>query len=105
MKRRMLLRSLLAGLAAVWAPRLFQGALLQAEEVGDLKDKLEVGLRPRLPGEFAFIARVVELVELDALPLAVVLQYFQWARKKKYRPMPYFERVIRDEAERRGVEI
>jgi hypothetical protein len=97
----MLMRALAAALGAITLGWLRKA---NAEEVGDLKQKLEVGLRPRRESEFEFITRVVELVELDGLPMVVVLQYSQWARKK-YRPMPYFEKVIRDEAERRGVVI
>jgi hypothetical protein len=101
MTRRVVMRALAGAICALTFGNL---RLAVGEEVGDLKQKLEVGLRPRLQSEFDFIARVVELVELNGLPMEVVLKYFQWARKK-YRPMPYFEKVIRDEAERRGVEF
>lgn len=102
MTRRMWMCAISA--AAIAALRS-QATRLRAAEVGDLKERLLVGLRPQLPAHREFVDRVVELVQQDRLPLDVVMQYLLWARKKKYRPMPYFERALRDEAERRGVEI
>ena len=102
MERRLWLRT---AAAALFALVTFNWRRLNAADVTDLKDKLIVGLRPQLPAHREFIDRVVELVEQDQLPLDVVMMYFQWARKKKYRPMPYFERALRAEAERRGAVI
>jgi hypothetical protein len=76
-----------------------------AVQVADLQDQLEAGLQTRRPAEVAFITRVVTLVEQDRLPLALVKSTFQWARPKKPRPFPYFERAIRIRAARIGVQI
>ena len=81
------------------------GALPPAIEVADLQDQLENGLRARLPSEFAFIRRVVEMVRADQLPLDLVVGTFQWARRKKPYPFPYFERALRTLAARRGIPI
>ena len=50
--------------------------------VPTLKDKLEKGLKARLPSEFAFIANVVSKVNDGTLPLSLVDSTFLWARKK-----------------------
>ncbi len=76
-----------------------------AIEVADLQDQLESGLRARLPAEFAFIRRVVNLVETDRLPLDLVVSTFQWARRHKRYPFPYFERALRTRAARLGIAI
>jgi hypothetical protein len=76
-----------------------------AAQVADLQDQLEAGLQTRRPAEIAFITRVVTLVRQDRLPLALVKSTFQWARPKKPRPFPYFERAMRIRAARIGVQI
>lgn len=75
----------------------------RAEELQEILDK---GLKARLPEEFQFIARVVQLVEEKQLPESLVKSVFNWARKKNKRvPFPYFERAMRILAARYGVEI
>ena len=61
--------------------------------VGDLKEQLQSKLRPRSPQEFAYIDRVVSMVEREQLPMYVVKVTFNWARKKptEFR-FPYFQR-------------
>jgi len=76
-----------------------------AAEVADLQDQLEGGLRARLPTEFAFIRRVVNLVDANRLPLDLVMSTFKWARRKKPYPFPYFERALRTRAARLGIAI
>ena len=61
------------------------------------------GLLARRPVELAFIQRVVTLVQTGRLPLGMVKSTFQWARPKKPRPFPYFERAIRVRAAQIGV--
>ena len=74
--------------------------------VAELKDQLEKGLRARRPVEFAFIGRIVDLVEQRKLELKLVMGTFQWARKRDpFFPFPYFERAIRLRAARVGVDI
>ena len=81
------------------------GSRATAADVADLSDQLEGGLRARLPREFAFIGRVVRMVEGRRLPLDLVMSTFQWARRKKPYPFPYFERALRTKAARRGIAI
>ena len=79
-----------------------------AVEVADLKEQLENGLKARLPADFAFISKVVTLVEQDKLPINVVKAVFQWARKKgaaNNYPFPYFQRALKIRAKKLGIVI
>ena len=79
-----------------------------AVEVADLKDQLEKGLKARLPADFAFISKVVILVENDQLPVNLVKAVFQWARDKGVKnnyPFPYFERALKIRAKKLGIVI
>ena len=73
--------------------------------VADLKSQLEAGLRARRPEEFAFIARVVELVDTGKLSPKLVIETFHWSRRKRPYPYQYFERAIKIRALRAGVQI
>jgi hypothetical protein len=74
--------------------------------VGDLKEQLQSKLRPRSPQEFAFIDRVVSMVQRQQLPMNVVKVTFNWARKKptEYR-FPYFQRALRIQAAKLGIQV
>jgi hypothetical protein len=77
-------------------------------EVGDLKDQLEKGLKARRPTDFAFLAKVILLVEMNKLPLPEVKAIFQWARKRGAKtnyPFPYFERALKIRAKKLGIII
>jgi hypothetical protein len=74
-------------------------------EVGDLKEQLESGLRPRSPAEFAYVQRVVELTRENKLPLKLVKVTFNWARRKRPYPFPYFQRALTIELAKRGIRI
>lgn len=79
-----------------------------AVEVADLKDQLEKGLKARLPADFAFISKVVMLVEEEKLPLKTVKAVFQWARDrgaKNNYPFPYFQRALKIRAKKLGIVI
>lgn len=76
-----------------------------AAEIANLQDQLESGLQARRDVELVFITRVVNMVEQDTLPLPLVLSTYQWARPKKPRPFPYFERALRIRAARIGIQI
>jgi len=79
-----------------------------AVEVADLKEQLENGLKARLPADFAFISKVVTLVEQDKLPLDMVKAVFQWSRKKgaaNNYPFPYFQRALKIRAKKLGIVI
>jgi hypothetical protein len=71
----------------------------------DLKTMLEKGLRARRPSEFAFIQRVVKLVNQGKLPIAVVETSFLWARPKRPYPMPYFMETMEVRAKKVGIDL
>lgn len=77
---------------------------LNAKSV-DLQEMLEKGLRARRPTEFAFIGRVVDQVEAGTLPLDLVRGTFDWARRKRPYPYPYFERALQVRAARLGLTV
>jgi hypothetical protein len=77
-----------------------------ADQVATLEEQLKSVLRARRPEEFAFITRVVELVEAGQLPRDLVLAIMKYAVGKRARiPYPYFEQGIRIKAAELGVEI
>lgn len=71
-----------------------------------LEDRLTTGLRARRPEEFAFIEEVAHLVRTGRLPAKVVDSTYLWAiqRQQKY-PYPLFERALRIQAERLGIDL
>ncbi len=70
-----------------------------------LKDRLEKDLKARRPVEFAFIAKVVDLVEKGQLPLKLVDGTFLWARRRIRHRFQYFEFALRVRAARLGVKL
>ena len=77
-----------------------------SQQLPTLQQELEFGLRARRPNEFAFIQRVVSLVNRGDLPLVMVKSTFVWSRRKSpYFPFPYFERGLRLRARQIGVVI
>ena len=70
-----------------------------------LRIQLEAGLRARLPSEFAFIDRVVTMVDQNRLPRDMVHSTFLWARNKKPYPFPYFESGLRTRAAKQGIKL
>jgi uncharacterized membrane protein (GlpM family) len=74
-------------------------------QVANLKTQLEAGLKARLPSEFAFIERVIAMVDSKQLPFDLVQSTFMWARVKKPYPFPYFEHGLRTRAAKQGIEI
>jgi hypothetical protein len=98
-----LLFGLLAGAATPAAAPRRNGA-----EAATLREQLEAGLRARLRSDFVFIARVVQMVENDQLPLALVKSTFKWVRSRKRferHLVPYFEEALRRRAAARGIRI
>ncbi len=71
----------------------------------DLKDQLESELRARRPEEFAFIERVITLMEAGTLSRDMVEGTFFWARERQPRPFQYFERAMRIRAAEIGVTL
>ena len=90
----------------VLAPQANSQTVTTNRQSRDLRQRLESGLRPRTPAEFAFIKRVVKMVEQGKLPRRIVDVTFNWARKKfrRYR-FPYFYRALRIEAAKRGIVV
>ncbi len=93
------------GLLVPPIPSPHGNAIALAQSDLTLKEVLEKGLRARRPSEFAFIARVVEMVEDGKLPRDLVEGTFNWARKKKPYPFPYFERGLKQRAAKIGIVV
>jgi hypothetical protein len=70
-----------------------------------LKDTLAKGLKARLPEEFAFVDRVVKMVDHGRLPREMVQSTFLWARKKNVHQFQYFEHGLRLRAEEVGIKL
>jgi hypothetical protein len=107
MLRSTFLRCLAAlGLAAsgLFAHRAIR-TITAAEEVAPLKDQLKNGLEARRPEDRLFCDRVAQMVEESRLPVELVKGTFQWARRKKPYPFPYFERALRLRAAELGIQI
>ena len=84
------------------SPRQFRGS----GRVASLQDQLNAGLRARRPVEFKFIADAVKLVEQRKLPVRLVVESYDYARKKRTRhPFQYFQRVLAIRAPRLGIVI
>lgn len=71
----------------------------------DLKRQLETGLYARRREEFAYIARVVRMVDRRQLPEKLVISTFAWARHKRPYPLVYFERALQVRAKRIGIVV
>lgn len=73
-----------------------------------LKDQLAKGLQARRPEEFAFIDKVVKLVEQERLSADLVRSSFLYVRKtrkdRKYL-VAIFEQVLRARAAQAGIEL
>jgi hypothetical protein len=103
-RRRLLLAALLLGFTA---PAATYAA--EPDKVGTvlgLEDRLKTGLKVRRPEEDAFIEEVARLVRAGELPAKLVDSTYLWAlqRQQKY-PYPLFERALRIQASRIGVEL
>lgn len=71
-----------------------------------LADRLKTGLKARRPEENAFLDEVARLARAGELPVKLVDSTYLWAiqRQQKY-PFPLFERALRIQAGRIGVEL
>jgi len=70
-----------------------------------LKEQLETGLKARRRSEFAFIAKVVRLVDAGVLSRRTVDGTFLWARAKRRHAFQYFERAMKVRAKRLRVKL
>ena len=67
---------------------------------------LAKGLKARRPEEFAFVDRVVKMVNHGRLSREMVQSTFLWARKKSNdHPFVYFERGLKARAHEAGVNL
>ena len=114
MRRRWWLRTMVAGTLALmpWskanAQQGFGGGVNAANalttQITPLKDQLEKGLRATTPAQRAFVATVVNAVDNNKLPRAMVNLVFRWALERNKRvPFPYFEFALRALSKRRGI--
>ena len=71
-----------------------------------LETRLKKGLQARLPGENAFVDAVVEQVNAGRLPQKLVDSTYLWAvqRRQSY-PFPCFQRALRIQAARLGLDL
>ena len=99
----------IALLAAIAGTRFLSAAPIGTRPIApggpDLKTMLEKGLRARRPSEFAFIQRVVTLVNQGRLPIGLVETSFLWARPKRPYPMPFFEQTLEVRAKKVGIDL
>lgn len=102
--RLLLLALLLPGATPRIAARAGEPASVGS--VLGLEDRLTTGLRVRRPEDAAFIKEVARLVRSGELPAKLVDSTYLWAlnRQRKY-PFPVFERALRIQADRLGVEL
>lgn len=112
MRRRRFIVLVVGGVALLWpsaspaqtsrkGPTPGQGGRTEPT----LQETLEKGLKVRRPQDFAFIARVIQLVKTGVLPERMVRSTFLWARRKIHREFQFFERAITLRAAKRGVRI
>jgi len=73
--------------------------------VPTLRDRLTKDLRARRPVEFAFVDRVIELVEANILPLPVVERVYLRARKQREHRFQHFQFGLIVEARRLGINL
>ena len=93
-----------------WASGLHAQLTFGVNRTPSLKTRLETGLKARRPQEFAFIALVVDLVELGVLPRRIVDISFIWARSRANErgvdyPMPYFQFAVTTLARRAKIRL
>lgn len=71
-----------------------------------LADRLKAGLRARRPEEQDFLDGVARLVDTGRLPRKLVDSTYMWAiRRRQDYPLPAFERALRLQSERLGVDV
>lgn len=77
-----------------------------ATNVASLEDRLNAGLRTRLPDEKAFVGNVAAAVRAGRIPVKLVDSTYLWAveRRTEY-PFPAFQKALRMQAARLGVRL
>jgi hypothetical protein len=101
---RLVLAALLLGFAALAAAHAAEPA--KVGTVLGLEDRLKTGLKARRPEEKAFLDDVARLVRAGELPVKLVDSTYLWALQRQQKfPYPLFERALRIQASRIGVEL
>ena len=94
------------GLSALPSPGAFADEPVGGAQVISLEDQLNTGLKTRRPEETEFIEQVARLVNEGKLPRKLVDSTFMWAvRRRQTYPFPAFERALRLQADRLGVDL
>lgn len=71
-----------------------------------LESRLTTGLKAKRPEDVAFVERVAEMVRTGQLPAKVVDSTFLWAiRRRQSYPFPAFQKALRIQADRLGIDI
>lgn len=74
--------------------------------VASLEDRLQAGLRTRLPAEKKFVEKVAMLVRTGRLPAKIVDSTYLWAiERRTEHPFPAFQKALRIQASRLGVQL
>jgi hypothetical protein len=97
-------RTLIIGLLSVVVVAV-PATSASATTIAELKEQLRFGLQARLPEEFAFIDRILLLVEQGQVPMPLVQSTFQWARKKRPYPFQFFKRGLILRGAQQGIVI
>jgi hypothetical protein len=101
----LLVLALVASQRVTGAQDDFDVATSIGKKSANLEETLEAGLQARRPEEFAFLRRVVTMVEQRQLPEELVRSTFAWARRKRPYPFPFFERGLKLRAARIGITV
>ena len=98
--------TLVVALLSPLSPASARAEPQSATNVASLEDRLNAGLRTRLPDEKAFIGRVVAAVRAGRLPTKLVDSTYLWAveRRTEY-PFPAFQKALRMQAAKLGVRL
>ena len=76
-----------------------------AVTASDLRTRLEKELLAVRPSDFAFVNRVIFLVDIGVLPRPLVNSTYLWARKRPRHRFQYFERALRLRARTAGIKL
>lgn len=103
-RTRLLLATLLLGFTPIAAAHAAEPA--KVGTVMGLEDRLKTGLKARRSEENAFIEGVARLVRSGELPAKLVDSTYLWALQRQQKhPYALFERALRIQAGRIGVEL
>ena len=87
--------------------RAGDGPVVSSTRDGELtlRELLEKDLRAKRDVELTFIQRVVDRVEEEKIPLKTVMIMYKWSKSKSNRPYQYFEKGMKVQAKRLGVDL